>query len=55
MEEKIIKNSHQNNLQVKAELQNFMFCPRCGHTVIGENMNGFCGNCGYRFCPSCSE
>jgi hypothetical protein len=29
--------------------QGFMFCPRCSHIVIGENIAGVCDECGYRF------
>jgi len=36
--------------QKKADpYQWFMFCLRCSHVVIDENVNGLCGNCGYQF------
>ncbi|HEG43340.1 MAG TPA: hypothetical protein ENH94_04740 [Phycisphaerales bacterium] len=33
----------------------FLFCPRCGSVVVGQNVNSICRHCGYRFCPSCSD
>ena len=33
----------------------FLFCPRCGHVVLGFGVNSRCPQCGHRFCPSCSD
>jgi len=31
----------------------FVFCSRCGHTIVATGPFVICGFCGARSCPSC--